>query len=705
MATSIYLVPTPEDGIFSFRSRTLLHRLLGIHDRFENCIAYAPHGKYAPHCSRNINRANMQRRPGLLAELLQANIPSRQAWTLLREVSHCVVCGITGWHQPESEKIFKAWCKKLWQNYLRAHGLDPDLCLSSPDNMSRRSWRVGLLNARIEHDAQLALLAGSSASDSETESQDDADVSPDNDDDAGGDDATDDDDDGGSDDGSDDGDNADDHASDGTDSDLVILTPRSNTPNSEHGDDLASTASSRTLDHSPSHYQNNSAHSSRVNSDHNSPAPSSTSSTIDRTSQQAGPSVVSVGQSSKCAIQKSSTRLQVYRDPLQPPQPPKQKHQASAGTSGATTSLTTKTRHALSTLDRNFDTTSQDRASKPQPGPSRPRWGTQARESGPVEQSGPTATQQKERGDGKAILSIQGKTVQQRVIKSFEGVGSYDNTIRQQKRRPCSRCRGCGYRIVDDEPLATEEDILQMLSLFDVTEEQQKEEDPSSSPTKKGFRIYNPQLTPTENMNSILNTILQHSGPRNRAPGYIYAFTRPSLPGFLKIGYTNAVHNPDRPYPDPVDFRLARWASDCGHPVVEAFRAYMPCAAERMESLIHQTLREYRRVEDPGCRPCQRRRQGKGSGGGGGAHDEWFEVDVEVAQRVVSSWALFSAQRPYDSFGRPIGFWARKVERERRRAREVLDVGEWLERIPRYIEEMMRLDFRSIIGSTKGLIS
>lgn len=681
-----------------------MHKLLGIHDRFENCIAYAPYGKYAPHCSRNINRANMQRRPGLLAELLQANIPSSQARTLLKEISHYVVCGITGWHQPESDKIFKEWCKKLWLNYLRAHGLDPELCLSSPETMSRRSWRLGLLTARIEHDAQLAILAGSSASDSETESEDQTDASSDSDD--GGDD--DDDGDNGGDDGSDDGDNADDTTSDGTDdpdSDLVILTPRSNTPNSEHGDDLASTASSRTLDHSPSYYQNMSARSSRVNSDHNSSASSSSSSTVNRTTQQAGPTVVSVSRSSKCAVQESSTRLQVYRDPLPPPQPPKQKHQASAGTSGSTkitstTSLPTDTRRALGTLERNIDIGSQDRAPKTQPGPSRPRRDTQ---------HVATAKQQRAGGDDREALSDQAEPFHQSVIERFEGVGNYDNTIRQQKRRPCSRCRGCGYRIVDDGPLATEEDILQMLSQFDVIEKEQDEDSMSSksslSPTKKGFRIYNPQLTPRGNMKSIFNTILQHSGPRNRAPGYIYAFTRPSLPGFLKIGYTNAVHHPDRPYPDPVDSRLARWASDCGHPVVEAFRAYMPCAAERMESLIHQTLREYRRVEDPGCRPCQRRRRGGGEGSGGGAHDEWFEVDVEVAQRVVSLWALFSAQRPYDSFGRPVGFWAQRVERERRRARDVLDVGEWLENIPRYIEEMMRLDFRSIIGSTRSLIS
>lgn len=643
----------------------------------------------------------MQRRPGLLAELLQADIPSRQAQTLLRETSHCVVCGITDCHQLKSEKIFEKWCEKLWLNYLRAHGLDPDLCLSPPENMSRRSWRVGLLNARIEHDTQLALLAGSSASDSETESEDQNDVSSDNDDDDG--DSDDDDDDGSGDDSSrddssDDGDNADDTASDGTDSDLVVLTPRSSSPNSEHDDDLASIASSR-----PSHHQNVNARSSRVNNDQNLSASSSSYSTVNRTTEQAGPSVVSVTRSSKCAIQKSSTRLQVYRDPLPPPKPHKQQHQASAVPSGSTTGRPTDTRRALDTLDRNIDTGSQHRTSKPPSGPPHPRRDTLTRETGSTKQSGVTAAQQRTGGDDREPVAGRAETIQQRVIDSFEGLGNYDNTIRQQKRRPCSTCRGCGYLVIDDGPLATEEDILQILSQFDVTEQEKDSTSSDASTsllTKNGFRIYNPQLTRTENMKSILNTIVQHSGPRNRAPGYIYAFTRPSRPGFLKIGYTNAIHHhPNHPYPDPVDFRLARWASACGHPVVEAFRAYMPCAAERMESLIHQTLREYRRVEDPGCRPCQRR------GRGGGAHDEWFEVDVEVAHRVVSSWALFSAQRPYDFFGRPVGFWAGKVERERQRAREVLDVGEWLKRLPRYIEEMMRLDFSSIIGSTGSLIS
>lgn len=690
MQTSVYLTHSSEDGVFNFRSQALLYKLLGIHERFGACIAYAPYAKYAPNCSRPLNRSNQQKRPRLLADLMEAKIPSSRARLLLREISHCVVCGVTGWHQPESEKIFKEWCQKLWRSYLRAHGLDPELCLSSPDKMNRREWFAALETAKSEHEAQLALLAGSWDEESESGSEEETELSSDDGDSC---------DDSGSDDGdSDDGD------SDDSSEELVILTPGSTASDLAHGDVLPSNSPSSLVDKFSFREEHSSAPTAVSNKKSRRPTSSGRNSPASHSSHQIVETVVSVTQR-KSGLQKSSARLQVYRDPQTPPALPTQSCPNPARVDDSTTASTTAspptgTRpRALGALDRNMGFSNQERATKPQSGPSHPRASATVHKTSRPRESAPTAVHIRASDGNPQTHSTQTETMQQSDSQVDGRLVRNDNTSRNNDRRPCSRCRGTGYRVLDSGPLATEDDMLQMLSQYDVTEDDEPAlPDISSSPTSKGFRLY-PQLNPEDNRKSILNTILQHSGPRNRAPGYIYAFTRPSLPGFIKIGYTSAVEQPDRPYPHPVDFRLARWASDCGYPVKEVFREYMPCAAKRMESLIHQTLREYRRIQDPVCRPCRRR-----GGGRGGAHDEWFEVDIDEARQAVRAWAVFSEQRPYDSFGALIEFWAEKAEQERG-AKNGLSLVQWLERIPCYVEELRRLEFRTIVGFVRGLRS
>ncbi|KAJ4395842.1 hypothetical protein N0V93_000056 [Gnomoniopsis smithogilvyi] len=598
------------------------------------------------------------------------------------------LCGVNGWHQPESEDIFREWCRKLWHIYLRTHGLDPDLCISSPDELNRDLWFAGLETAKSEQDAQLALLAGSSESDSESgEDEDDSDYVYSSDGNS-------------DDDGSDDGD-SDDGDSDDSQEELVILTPSSSASNLSHGDDLASSPPSSPVDYISFREEHAGTRSAKTKKNSRPPTSPGRSSPVAHSSHQVVESVVAVTQRNS-TLQKSSTRLQVYHDPLPPSALPAQKRPQKARESASTARSTTAcppsdTRRRLGELDRNIDVSSQSKAQEPESGPSRTRDAGERSSTHSEKQSASSATYNKTSGSNQRARRNKTETARKSDIEVEDSLIRRESTTENRNRRPCSRCRGNGYRVLESGPLATEEDMMQLLSQFDVTEvDEPASNDSSSSPISKGFRMY-PQLSPKENMKSIFNTIIQHSGPRNRAPGYIYAFTRPSRPGFIKIGYTNAIEQPDRPYPHPVDFRLARWASDCGHPVTEVFREYMPCAAERIESLIHQTLREYRRIEDPVCRPCQRRR-----GGRGGAHDEWFEIGVEEARQVVRSWALFSGQRPYDSFGAPVEFWAQKAEQERE-AKNSLGLRKWLDRIAELVEEVRRLEFKAIVGFVGGL--
>ncbi|KAJ4422581.1 hypothetical protein N0V82_002809 [Gnomoniopsis sp. IMI 355080] len=689
--TSFYLTPASEDGVCRFKSQALLYSFLGIETRFDECIAYAPYAKYAPNCSRPLNRSNRDRRPRLLAGLMITDIPSRQAQLLLEYISRCVVCGVSGWHQPESKQIFREWYQKLWHEYILANGIDPGFDLSSPpDRLRSRVWFAALETVRRENAVQRI-----------TERGETADSSGDDDDD-------DDDDDAGSDDGQ----------------ESLLLTPgSSNDSNVAHGEDLASILPAGPVYEFSFRAEQTSAPR---------PTSSSRSSSVSHASHQVVESVVSVTRRTS-ALRTSSARLRVYRDPVPPSTllaqwhpGPLARESGSSTTPASTASLPqTETRRALGALDRNVNVGRPNRDPELPPGPVCPQDGAIVPGKGSATQRTPATVQESADSDDndnqRARPVPETETVQQSDSSRVdERLGRDGSTAGDNYRRPCSRCRGTGYRVLDSGPLATEDDMLQLLGQFDVVEEEDEsasKKTSSSSSTTKGFRIY-PQLSPKENMQSILNTIVQHSGggparnsSRRQSPaggggggGYIYAFARPSLPGFLNIGYTNAIVQPDRPYPDPVDFRLARWASDCGYPVIEVFREYVPCAPERMESLIYQTLREYRRIQDPVCRPCQRRKRGGGGGArGGGAHDEWFEVDVEEARQVVRSWALFSEQRPYDSFGAPLEFWAEKVAKERK-ARNCLGLGQWLEKIPQYVEELRRLEFRSILGFAGGLL-
>jgi hypothetical protein len=224
---------------------------------------------------------------------------------------------------------------------------------------------------------------------------------------------------------------------------------------------------------------------------------------------------------------------------------------------------------------------------------------------------------------------------------------------------------------------------------------------PASPPA--GFCLYPQAPSPTSQLKQLLNLMTQTVSQQRRYTGVLYGFARPSAQGMLKIGVVKDRVVAERPFADPVDHRLATWQAQCGHPVVEVFRRPIACAAaERIESLVHLALREYRRVEDPPCGRCERRKRASRARTGGrcsgGKHDEWFEVDVGTAKRAVELWAAFAEQLPYDRFGRLLDFWSAKVEAAKARIRPGDTVKSWQEGIPRLVEECTRTELEDLIS-------
>ncbi|KAK0741433.1 hypothetical protein B0T18DRAFT_432538 [Schizothecium vesticola] len=224
---------------------------------------------------------------------------------------------------------------------------------------------------------------------------------------------------------------------------------------------------------------------------------------------------------------------------------------------------------------------------------------------------------------------------------------------------------------------------------------------PASPPA--GFCLYPQAPSPASQLKQLLNLMTQTVSQQRRYTGVLYGFARPSAQGMLKIGVVKDRVVAERPFADPVDHRLATWQAQCGHPVVEVFRRPIACAAaERIESLVHLALREYRRVEDPPCGRCERRKRASRARTGGrcsgGKHDEWFEVDVETAKRAVELWTAFAEQLPYDRYGRLLDFWSAKVEAAKARIRPGDTVKSWQEAIPRLIEECTRTELEDLIS-------
>jgi hypothetical protein len=215
---------------------------------------------------------------------------------------------------------------------------------------------------------------------------------------------------------------------------------------------------------------------------------------------------------------------------------------------------------------------------------------------------------------------------------------------------------------------------------------QESGEEPPTTPASIspiGFRPYSNVQDQPRLLKELLHKLTQTVSTKKLHAGYIYAFRRPNFPGFLKVGYAKieeSIAGRGRAVPDPVDRRLAAWATRCGYVPELVFRVQIPHAVERTERLVHKTLQVERRVEDPPCARCRGRHRCRVR------HNEWFEVGEAHARRVVNLWRQFGEACPYDGFGRLNSSWSSLVADERGRVAGTSTMMDWVERMPSHVE-------------------
>ncbi|KAF5640308.1 cat eye syndrome critical region 5 precursor [Fusarium tjaetaba] len=125
--------------------------------------------------------------------------------------------------------------------------------------------------------------------------------------------------------------------------------------------------------------------------------------------------------------------------------------------------------------------------------------------------------------------------------------------------------------------------------------------------------------------------------------GCVYCFAERSKPGFLKIRYVRCTEF-SKSY--AIERRMKQWKRDCKHDVVLKFDAFIPCAAKRIETLIHQTLHAQNMKASCPNKACQMK------------HKEWFKIEEVEAYRVIDIWQQFSELNPYDDKGGLGDHWA-----------------------------------------------
>ncbi|KAI9892878.1 MAG: hypothetical protein M1814_001037 [Vezdaea aestivalis] len=111
--------------------------------------------------------------------------------------------------------------------------------------------------------------------------------------------------------------------------------------------------------------------------------------------------------------------------------------------------------------------------------------------------------------------------------------------------------------------------------------------------------------------------------------GYIYAFSRTSSPGYLKIGRAMSVVN-----------RREAWRGQCNYnPIIHNSATKPVPFYRRAESLVHAILRLQNRIEYPcnGAQGCHKK------------HGEWFQVDLNTASRVISAVSSAMSDGLYDA--------------------------------------------------------
>ena len=687
--SSTYLTGATLSRGLKFRSNNALCSFLGISEPYSRCTAYAPRARKTSYCTRPVNRDNQAKVSDLLAKLVNVNIISFQSARLLKALSACVVCGVTRWHQTKVDDVYESWIRKLWGDYLSLNHLDPRQCDWVPCRLAEAEWERSLRVVRAEQGYDLEGYSDDSWGDQniipEAPGRNDTleDVStPDPNH-------------------SDIVDGSPDHAT--LLDDIEILQSR-----------LASSAASQRLSrvtfsvyrdpapHPESHLRSireagpssqpltsSGVGTSRAltSLDPNIPVRHGTRTRVHTTNPEGTGSRLSntAGPSGVGGLADDQEECYENQNPL---------HDQPASISAGPAALEAEVIEATDRSDENAETGDegdQDLDATSQSNSDDVQEDQFSHEPDTVDSSQPRGNQAEDQEPSIIVVRGNGQTDEL----------SISNAARREDdllAGPVSLLEPTNAN--DDDGSDTNADVQLALS-----------PQPSALTPHTPFRPY-PQLAPLHLLKTLFIQLTQTVSQRRLGPGYIYAYTRTTAPGLLKIGYTKEGSQPPpprRPRRHPVDERLAWWAAACGEPVQEVFRVRVPSAVARIEGLVHTVLRPWRRVEDPPCERCASRP------GHSGMHKEWFEVDEATARTVVGMWGRFSEQQPYDEFGRLGDFWSERVGRDKDGVRDGDTVRTWLDGMPRMVEEARRESearreeearsgkSRNIIGPFEGL--
>jgi len=127
------------------------------------------------------------------------------------------------------------------------------------------------------------------------------------------------------------------------------------------------------------------------------------------------------------------------------------------------------------------------------------------------------------------------------------------------------------------------------------------------------FEIYK-----TKEPKSLRNTVTAHLNSEERRHGSIYVLTRRGVDGYVKIGYSKDVNS-----------RRRSLESKCQLKLVQEYKSHCIPHCKRVELLIHTELELDGHRRESRCQSgskCNAR------------HQEWFEISVESAIKVVEHW-------------------------------------------------------------------
>ncbi|KAM0562698.1 hypothetical protein ACHAPJ_001535 [Fusarium lateritium] len=256
---------------------------------------------------------------------------------------------------------------------------------------------------------------------------------------------------------------------------------------------------------------------------------------------------------------------------------------------------------------------------------------------------------------------------------------SPDDTPEVEPRR--SVCRNASYgKRHEESPTRRTDSTDESVELRDMMQKMKINEDDiddeggtdepahgplNRSPSRLSMQFFPRKEVELSPVRPIVDFMTRSLKKKSLASGYVYCFAERSAPGYLKIGSIASPELGAKMEPpnsalakkrnkDRVSERMRELSRKCEHDIVFKFEVFMPHAVQRMESLIHQTLREENRKAHCPARSC------------GTDHREWFKISESEALGVVEIWQEFSKLKPYNDMGQLREVWEKHASRQLR---------------------------------------